>query len=62
MSTETDETAASRTYTLSCIDCAFETTIEGDVLDVLDVIDVHQEEHTIDGFEHFVEFESEVAE
>lgn len=61
MSTQTDETTSSLTYTLSCVHCPFETTVDGDALDVLDVIDAHQERHSIDGFEHFVEFESEEA-
>lgn len=41
MDTRSDETAAVLTYTLSCVNRPFETTVEGDVHDVLDVIDTH---------------------
>lgn len=54
-----DRTAPSYTYKLRCVDCSFEAAVEGDVSEVLDVSDAHQEEHTADPFEHFVEFEPE---
>ena len=62
MTTQHNESVLSLTYTLNCVDCSFETTVEGDVFDVLDIIDIHQEEHAGDPFEHFVEFESEEVE
>lgn len=62
MNTRTDETAPTHSYELRCVDCPFETTVEGDVFEVLDAADSHREEHAADGFRHFVEFESEEAE
>lgn len=59
MNARTDEPETSLTYTLSCVDCPFEATVEGDAIDVLDVVDVHQDEHRNDTYRHFVEFETE---
>lgn len=58
MTTRTDQTVAPRRYELHCVDCSFDSTVEGDVFAVLDVIDAHQEEYAVDALDHFVEFES----
>lgn len=58
MNDDGDGTTGPLQYTVYCVDCPFETTVEGDAFDVLDVVDAHQEEHANDAFEHFVEFES----
>lgn len=61
MSTGTGGSLTARSYELRCVDCDFARTFEGDVFEVLDVVDAHQDEHEIDGHEHFVEFECEEA-
>lgn len=60
MNTRTDERGAPLTYELSCVDCPFERTVEGDAFQVLDVTDAHRKEHRDDAFDHFVEFEATV--
>lgn len=57
MTSRSDETRTSLSYTLSCVDCSFEATVEGDTYDVLEVIDAHKEECADDSLRHFVEFE-----
>lgn len=57
MKTSADDVQTTGTYELACIDCAFETTVEGDVYDVFNVIDSHQEEQSETRPEHFVNFE-----
>lgn len=59
MTTRSDDSEASLTYTLSCVDCSFEATVQGDAYDVLDVVQAHQENNVDDSRRHFVEFESE---
>ena len=56
MSSQTDETASDQRYALSCVECSFETTVEGDVFDAFDVADTHRAERADDASEHFVEF------
>lgn len=57
MTTGANESTTINTYELTCNDCTFETTVEGDIFDALDAADTHQEEHgeTLTG--HFVNFE-----
>lgn len=45
---------AQLSYWLSCADCSFETTVEGDTADVFAVIDDHEE-----NYDHFVEARAE---
>lgn len=61
MDTDTDGAGHARSYTLRCVDCAFQTNVEGDVFEVLDTIDRHQEEQSDGVAEHFVEFETDGA-
>lgn len=49
---------SAHTYELSCTDCLFETTVEGDASDVYDVIDDHQEAYRRSTRNHFVNFEA----
>lgn len=44
-------------YKLTCTDCGFETTVEGDALDALDVADEHQTENGRVSGTHFVNLE-----
>lgn len=56
MGSTTEKTAADHRYALSCVECSFETTVEGDVFDAFDVADTHREERADDASRHFVEF------
>lgn len=47
---------APNTYTLSCNDCSFETTIEANSYDVIGVADAHQEKVGETAEDHFVTF------
>lgn len=51
-----DESTSTGTYDLTCVDCGFETTVEGSVEEVLEVADAHQEKHGDIPTEHFVNF------
>ena len=57
MSAEPVTTRGTKTYNLTCTDCQFEATVNGDCYEVLDLIDAHQAEHEGDAFDHFVNFE-----
>lgn len=50
---------ATTTYRLTCTDCSFEATVEGDVYEALDHADAHQEEYTDHPGNHFVNFTRE---
>lgn len=45
------------TYVLRCVDCSFETTVDGDPHDALEVADSHHEEHGETVTDHFVNLE-----
>lgn len=62
MNARADEPETALTYDLSCVDCSFETTVEGDAFDVLDAAQVHEKNHESDAVDHFVEFEATDAE
>lgn len=57
MPAESEEPASDLTYELTCTDCAYETTVEGDVHDALDAAKLHQEAHENTATGHFVDFE-----
>lgn len=56
MSPQTDEAASDHRYALSCVECSFQTTVDGDVFDAFDVADTHREACADNASEHFVEF------
>lgn len=56
MGSKTDEATYVQRYALRCVECSFETTVEGDVFDAFDVADRHQEAVVDNASEHFVEF------
>lgn len=57
MPAESEESAADNTYELTCTDCAYEATVNGDVHDALDAANLHQGVHGDTAAEHFVDFE-----
>jgi hypothetical protein len=57
MSSDSDGSAGERTFELSCTDCSFETTVEGEVMDALDVAESHQTKQGESVTDHFVNFE-----
>lgn len=44
-------------YELSCNDCEFQATVDGDLNEALDVANSHQEERGVSKADHFVDFE-----
>lgn len=54
MASESQNSDPALVYRLSCTDCQFETTVQGDAFDALDEADAHRTE-TPAG--HFVDFE-----
>lgn len=57
MTSEADEGSTTDVYELTCTDCPFETTVEGDCFDAIDAAEAHQEEHGISPMDHVVNFE-----
>lgn len=54
----TDGRNGSRTYELTCTDCAFTTEFEGDIDKLYEVIEAHQDRMRNSPADHFVEFEA----
>lgn len=57
MESETDDSATTTTYRLTCTDCSFETTVNGSVDEALEVAKSHRQEEGVVYLEHFVDFE-----
>lgn len=57
MTTEADDALVTKTFKLTCTDCAFETTVAGSFHDALDVADDHQEKYGVAPTNHFVDLE-----
>lgn len=57
MTSDTTEGASTVQYDLVCVDCTYETTVEGNFLDALEVADGHQEETDEPEEDHFVNIE-----
>lgn len=53
---QSGEATTAKTYRLTCTDCGFETTVDGDSFDALDVADAHQDEYEAPFADHFVDF------
>lgn len=56
---ELEEATTANTYSLSCTDCSFEMTVEGDTYDALEISDAHQEKYGETLRDHFVNFQME---
>lgn len=57
MASDATEADTSGLYELSCNDCAFEATVDGDLNEALEVANSHQEGHGFTRGDHFVDFE-----
>lgn len=57
MASNVDEPDTSDLYELTCTDCSFEATVEGDFGDALEVADNHQGEFGEITADHFVDLE-----
>lgn len=57
MDTNVDASGGGVAYDLSCVDCTYSETVEGDIDEVFEAIEGHQGMHPADALEHFVEFE-----
>lgn len=57
MTSEVKEQTPIHTYELTCTDCPFATTVDGDLHDALDAAEEHQEEHGKLPSDHFVDLE-----
>lgn len=55
MASQPDETGPTVTYRLSCVDCEFETTVEGSAAAAIDAARAHRKDESDPG--HFVDFE-----
>lgn len=57
MASDVTESDTTGLYELSCNDCAFQATVDGDLNEALDVANSHQEKRGRTTADHFVNFE-----